>query len=127
MPIKKLKRPLPPLRVRREPPTVEEAVVAAQALTDNTEQQVEVAAGLMGLPQDEVRPHVLNAPPLPPEPLRMRDHASPGSAPRRSAPTVVVIQRRSALGPGGARRADVPSASAPTHLTHRGGVLTFFA
>src|SRR5215207_440786 len=65
MPAKKSNRPLPPLRVRREPPTVDEAVIAAQALTDDIEQQVVVAAGLIGLPEDEVRPHVLNAPPPP--------------------------------------------------------------
>ena len=55
MPAKKSNRPLPPLRVRREPPTVDEAVIAAQALTDDIEQQVVVAAGLIGLPEDEVR------------------------------------------------------------------------
>src|SRR4051812_31483875 len=52
---------LPPIRVRREPPTIAEAVVAAQDLADDLEQQVEIAAGLIGLPPDEVRPHVLAA------------------------------------------------------------------
>lgn len=93
MPVKKSNRPLPPLRVRREPPTVEEAVIAAQALTDDLEQQVEVAAGLIGLPADEVRPHVLNAPPPPREPVVRPERVGVGS--RRSTPTVVVVQRRS--------------------------------
>jgi hypothetical protein len=106
MPAKKSNRPLPPLRVRREPPTVDEAVIAAQALTDDIEQQVVVAAGLIGLPEDEVRPHVLNAPPPPREPMRFRDRA--GNASSRSAPTVVVIQRRSRSIPGAPR----PSESA---------------
>ena len=41
---------LPPIRVRREPPTIPEAVAAAQDLADDLEQQVEIAAGLIGLP-----------------------------------------------------------------------------
>ena len=49
---------LPPVRVRREPPTVEEAIVAAQGLTEELDQQVEIAAELIGLPADEVRPLV---------------------------------------------------------------------
>jgi len=96
MPAKKSNRPLPPLRVRREPPTVDEAVIAAQALTDDIEQQVVVAAGLIGLPEDEVRPHVLNAPPPPRKPMRFRDRAG-------GAPTVVVLQRRSRSIPGASR------------------------
>ncbi len=50
-----------PVRVRKEPPTVVEAVTAAQDLSDDVEQQVEIAAGLIGLAPDEVRPHVLAA------------------------------------------------------------------
>ncbi|MFD0934093.1 hypothetical protein ACFQ12_02710, partial [Methylobacterium trifolii] len=52
---------LPPIRVRKEPPTIVEAVAAAQDLADDLDQQVEIAAGLIGLPADEVRPHVLAA------------------------------------------------------------------
>ena len=51
-----------PLRVRHEPPTIEEAVRAAQNLTSDLEQQVEIAAGLMGMAHDEVREHVHNQP-----------------------------------------------------------------
>ncbi|MCF4123959.1 hypothetical protein [Methylobacterium sp. SyP6R] len=54
-------RNLPPIRVRKEPPTISEAVAAAQDLADDVEQQVEIAAGLIGLPPEEVRPHVLQA------------------------------------------------------------------
>jgi hypothetical protein len=53
--------PLPPVRVRRDPPTLDEAVLAAQGLSDDAEQQVEIAAGLMGVPEDEVRPLVASA------------------------------------------------------------------
>src|SRR5690349_12645065 len=53
-----------PVRVRQEPATVAEAVAAAQALTPDLEQQVEITAGLMGLTPGEARPFVLAAPPL---------------------------------------------------------------
>jgi hypothetical protein len=43
---------------------VAEAVAAAQALTPDLEQQVDITAGLMGLTPDEARPFVLEAPPL---------------------------------------------------------------
>jgi hypothetical protein len=51
----------PPLKVRHEPPTLDEAIYAAQGLTTDVEQQVELAAELMNLPLDEVRPLVLKA------------------------------------------------------------------
>src|SRR4051794_23101221 len=53
-----------PVRVRQEPPTVAEAVAAAQALTPDREQQVDITAGLIGLTPEEARPFVLEAPPL---------------------------------------------------------------
>jgi hypothetical protein len=52
------RKPLPPPRVRREPPTIEEAILAAQGLTDDKDALVEIAAGLMGVTEDEVRPHL---------------------------------------------------------------------
>ncbi len=58
MKTKKKFEDLPPIRVRREPPTVDEAIIAAQGLTDDLEQQVQIAAELMGLAGDEVRPLV---------------------------------------------------------------------
>lgn len=53
---------LEPLRVRHEPPTIEEAVRAAQDVSTDIEQQVELAAGLMGMAHDEVREHVHRQP-----------------------------------------------------------------
>ena len=41
-------------RVRRDPPTLEEAIFAAIGITDDQEQQAEIAASLMGLPYEEV-------------------------------------------------------------------------
>lgn len=46
-------------RVRRDPPTVEEAVLAAQGLTDEFGAQVEIVASLMDLSVDEARGAVL--------------------------------------------------------------------
>ena len=43
-----------PRRVRRDPPTLEEAIFAAMGITDDPEQQAEIAAALMGLPFDTV-------------------------------------------------------------------------
>jgi hypothetical protein len=42
-------------RVRRDPPTIEEALIAAESLTDDLAQRIEIAAALMGVSPDEVR------------------------------------------------------------------------
>jgi hypothetical protein len=44
-----------PRRVRKEPPTIEEALIAAEALTADMGQKIEIAATLMGVPVDEVK------------------------------------------------------------------------
>ena len=89
-------RSLPPVRVRKEPPTLEEAIVAAQGLTDEVGEQVEIAAGLMGLTADEVRPSVLSAPPLGATRLSGPRRGSVGaSLGHRAAGPVVVVERRS--------------------------------
>ncbi len=46
-------------RVRRDLPTVEEAVLAAQGLTEEVSEQVEIVASLMDVPPDEARGAVL--------------------------------------------------------------------
>jgi hypothetical protein len=43
-----------PRRVRRDPPTLDEAIFAAIGITDDHEQQAEIAASLMGMPYDTV-------------------------------------------------------------------------
>ncbi len=48
-----------PRRVRRDPPTVEEAVVAAQGLTDDLKEQIEIVASLMEVAPDQARSVVL--------------------------------------------------------------------
>jgi hypothetical protein len=46
-------------RVRRDPPTVEEAVLAAQGLTDELSQQTEIVASLMQISAEQARGVVL--------------------------------------------------------------------
>jgi hypothetical protein len=47
-----------PRRVRRDPPTLEEAIFAATGITDDQEAQAEIAAALMGLPIETVTAEV---------------------------------------------------------------------
>src|SRR5215212_8317528 len=98
-----------PVRVRQEPATVADAVAAAQALTPDLEQQVEITAGLMGLTLDEARPFVLGAPLL-----TLQRSAGPQrgytgmDVGRRSAGSVVVVERRSRLAGGELRSVRPP-------------------
>ena len=50
-----------PRRVRHDPPTLEEAITAAQGLTESLSAQVEIAASLMGLAPEKVRDAVMVA------------------------------------------------------------------
>ena len=43
-----------PRRVRRDPPTLDEAIFAAIGITDDVEQQADIAASLMGMPYEAV-------------------------------------------------------------------------
>lgn len=42
-------------RVRKEPPTLEEALIAAEAIAHDSDSRAEIAAQLTGAPLDEVR------------------------------------------------------------------------
>ena len=48
-------------RVRRDPPTLDEAIFAAIGITDDQEAQAEIAASLMGLPIESVTAEVKKA------------------------------------------------------------------
>ncbi|WPO39856.1 hypothetical protein [Tardiphaga sp. 42S5] len=48
-------------RVRRDPPTLEEAIFAAMGITEDLDQQAEIAASLMGMPFDAVQAEVKKA------------------------------------------------------------------
>jgi hypothetical protein len=50
-----------PRRVRRDPPTLDEAIFAAVGMTDDQDAQAEIAAALMGLPLEQVRAEVKKA------------------------------------------------------------------
>ena len=50
-----------PRRVRRDPPTLEEAIFAASGITEDVQAQAEIASSLMGLPLDQVLPEVKKA------------------------------------------------------------------
>jgi hypothetical protein len=45
-------------RVRRDPPTLEEAIFAATGNTDDLDSQAEIASALMGMPLDVVQAEV---------------------------------------------------------------------
>ena len=48
------KKVLPPVRVKYLPPTLDEAIFAAEGLTDDIEQQAAIASDLMEVPAAEV-------------------------------------------------------------------------
>ncbi|MGA8612284.1 MAG: hypothetical protein WB760_11295 [Xanthobacteraceae bacterium] len=80
-------------RVRRDPPTVEDAVMAAQGLTDEPSEQVEIVASLMQIPAEEARGAVLR--------LGQRKDVNHITVATRSArpgqlsvPRAVVVERR---------------------------------
>lgn len=80
-------------RVRHDPPTLEEAIFAAQGLTDDIEGQTEIAAMLMGMSEDEVRPAVVAANAKATKPARST-LALRMAAPPASGRPVVVVERR---------------------------------
>ncbi|MFO1061280.1 MAG: hypothetical protein U1E53_30475 [Dongiaceae bacterium] len=55
----KSKPPKRRYRTRHEPPTLDEAIFAAQGLSDEIAAQIEITASLTGLAPDEVRSQVL--------------------------------------------------------------------
>jgi hypothetical protein len=84
-----------PRRVRNEAPTLEEAIVAAQTLSDDVNDQVAIAASLMGLPGEQVRAALLKATPRK-EPAK--SFAFVGSS---DAPRTVVVERKPSRRVGG--------------------------
>jgi|ERR1700728_398038 len=75
-------------RVRHDPPTVEEAVLAAQGLTDDIKEQIEIVASLMQVPADAVRSVVLRM-------GQRKGSSSVTIAGRGAAPSrAVVVERR---------------------------------
>lgn len=79
--------PVPKLRVKNEPPTMEEAMVAAGCISDDPSQQVEIAAALLGLPLDANTIKELNA-------VRPRGNVVDISVRGRPQRSVVVEKKR---------------------------------
>ncbi len=76
-------------RVRHDPPTVEEAVLAAQGLTEDLKEQIEIVASLMDVPVDEARGVVLRMG------QRKEINRVTVTTGRTGAPRAVVVERRS--------------------------------
>lgn len=76
-------------RVRFEMPTLDEAIFAAQGLSDDLDEQADIAASLMGLPLDDVRAALTKLPSRRKEPAPSLTFTGPASAPR-----VVVVERK---------------------------------
>jgi hypothetical protein len=75
-------------RVRRDPPTLDDAVLAAQGLSDEVDAQVEIVMSLMEVPVEQARAAI----------LRMGQRKEPTSrftiAGRSGAPRAVLVERR---------------------------------
>jgi hypothetical protein len=80
-------------RVKQALPTIEEALVAAECLSDDFEQQIELAASLLGIEADEVR--AVAKRPAPPKPTERR-FSLPIAQPRAASapPRAVVVEYR---------------------------------
>jgi hypothetical protein len=74
-------------RVRQDLPTVEEAVVAAQGLTDELKEQIEIVASLMQISSEEARGVVLRM-------GQRKDVNRVTVTGRIGAPRAVVVERR---------------------------------
>ena len=82
----KKKLDLTKVRTRVEPPTLEEAIIAAQGLTSDVEHQVAIASELTGKPEEEVRQVA----------QRMRSSSHRSISTGRSGPQrPVVVEKRS--------------------------------
>jgi hypothetical protein len=85
-----------PRRVRWEPPTLDEAVFAARGLTDDPQEQAEIAAALMDMPVDKVRVAVLKA-------SQKKDVNRVTFTKRRGSERAVVVERKVSRRPGSYR------------------------
>jgi hypothetical protein len=78
-----------PRRVRQEMPTLAEAIAAAQGLSDEIDEQADIAASLMGLPVDDVRAELLKL-----VPVRKDHNTSVVFTGPASAPRTIVVERK---------------------------------
>jgi len=85
-------------RVKLALPTLAEAVAAAKDMANDTKSQIEIAAALMGMTEDEVRPEVLKSRAITLKPVQI---VSSGKGP---AQRQVVVERIVSRRPIGAMR-----------------------
>lgn len=69
-------------RVRKEEPVLAEAITAAQGLSDDIDEQADIAASLMGLPRDKVYAELLKLAPRSKDIIRSVSSTGPAAAPR---------------------------------------------
>jgi len=79
-------------RTKYEPPALDEALAAAEGLTTDLEEQLEIAAALMGADLETVRKHRSSRKPTPGRSRFTVTTTRDGGL--RKAPEVVVIKRR---------------------------------
>ncbi len=91
-------------RVRRDPPTVEEAVLAAQGLSDEVGAQTEIVASLMQVSADEARRAVLRMGQRKPVDRTTITARAGRAATAGGAPRAVVVERRMSRRGATARR-----------------------
>ena len=77
-------------RVRRDLPTLEEAIAAARGLTDDPHDQAEIAASLMKLPLETVMPEVIKMR------AQRRSVDSAGRTANGGSRRPVIVERRTA-------------------------------
>ena len=77
-----------PRRVRHDPPTLAEAIAAARDLTDQADQQAEIAASLMGVPREQVAAELAKAVP------QSKSGNTVAFTSRAGVQRVVVIERK---------------------------------
>jgi hypothetical protein len=77
-----------PRRVRRDPPTIEDAALAAQGLTEDLEGQIEIVVSLMSVSAEEARRVLLKM-------RRSRDDSRLTITGRAGGSRSVVVERKS--------------------------------
>jgi hypothetical protein len=95
-----MKKNLPPLRIRHEPPSLEEAVEAAAGITDDLQLQAEFAAELMGLGVDDVLPAVKAAARAAAAPKRTLSIAAPHGSHQPERKVIVEHRTSRRIAPG---------------------------
>jgi hypothetical protein len=86
-----------PRRVREEPPSLDEAIIAARGLSDDPDVQAELAASLMNVPVEEARVAVLKA-------SQRKDVGAVTFTKRSGGERAVIVERKPSRRAGTLRR-----------------------